>query len=146
MIDYTKTLELLKENKIKLTPQRIGIIDFLANNPIHPSAETIYDLTKKKHPSISLSTVYNTLELLEKINRVLLLNIPGNNKVYYEFNTTYHQHFYCNNCESIFDIWPNSTKDMVNSIDGHKIEETYTYYKGICKDCKTNNHNKKEVK
>jgi Fur family peroxide stress response transcriptional regulator len=55
----------------KMTPQRIAILDFLEGNTGHPSAEDIYKEIKKKHPTVSFATIYNTLETLKKRREIV---------------------------------------------------------------------------
>jgi Fur family peroxide stress response transcriptional regulator len=134
MSKIKNTIEKLKLKKFKLTPQRIAIINFLNHNPIHPSAETIYNHIKEDYPTISLATIYNTLEKLEEIGELIKLKVSNTNKINYEFNTTPHQHFFCKRCTKIYDIWK-EVKQNIKIIDGHNIEEVQVCYKGTCKSC-----------
>jgi Fe2+ or Zn2+ uptake regulation protein len=124
----------LKSKGIKITIQRLAIIDFLANNPIHPTAEDIYSEVKKDFSSMSLATVYNTLEKLEEIGEIIKLRM-SDKKFNYEYNLLPHNHFYCKKCKRILDIWKEVISSK-NEIDGHKIEETQVCYKGYCKECR----------
>ena len=51
---------------LKLTPQRLAILQYLEGNTDHPSAEMIYSVVKKKYPMMSFATVYKTIEALKK--------------------------------------------------------------------------------
>jgi len=136
VIKEQEIIQILKNNGIKTTPQRMAIISFLDHNRIHPSAENIYKTLKKDFPSMSLATVYNTLEKLKDIKKVVKLNISGDNKVYYDYNTEDHYHFYCNTCNKIYDLeHKNQGTKPGDHVNGHKVEETHTYFKGICKSC-----------
>jgi len=125
----------LKEEGVKVTPQRIAVIDFLEKNKIHPSAEDIYEYIVKTYPTISLATIYNTLDKLEEIGKVKKIKIADDNRVNYEYDLSNHQHFFCKKCKKIFDINNENFCYDLNNIDGHKVEETYIYFKGICKNC-----------
>ncbi len=124
----------LKKNGVKVTPQRIAIIDYLEKNRIHPSAEKIYEYVIKDYPSISLATVYNTLDKLEELNAIKKLKISDDNKINYEYDITPHSHFYCKQCRTIIDI---PAKDILHDefINGNKIDEFSLYYKGTCSAC-----------
>ena len=124
----------LRKKNVKVTPQRLSVIDFLSNNPIHPSAEKIYTEIKKNFPTISLATVYNTLEKLEEIGELIKLKVAKDNIINYEYNLDPHQHFYCKQCDQIYDIWGTGIKKK-DIVDGHKIENVQIYYKGICNQC-----------
>ena len=51
---------------LKLTPQRLAILNYLEGNKEHPSAEDVYKAVSRKFPTMSLATVYNTLESLKR--------------------------------------------------------------------------------
>ena len=55
--------EYLKENGIKPSYQRMKIYEFLLQNRIHPTVDTIYRALNKEIPTLSKTTVYNTLNL-----------------------------------------------------------------------------------
>ena len=63
-----KYVNILKNKSIKITSQRLEILKFLDINRNHPTAEQIYLKLKEKNPSLSKTTVYNSLETLNKNN------------------------------------------------------------------------------
>lgn len=129
-----KYVELLKENNLKVTPQRIMILKYLGNHRIHPTADKIYSSLKKSIPSLSKTTVYNSLDILKKFGLIQALTICGVEQRY-EFSNYMHHHFLCKKCGKIIDIdikCPNIQKTIEQ---GHKIEEVHGYFKGICKNC-----------
>ncbi|MCP4051270.1 MAG: transcriptional repressor [bacterium] len=134
MKNVNTVIKNLKEQNVKVTAQRLAVMNFLAVNPIHPSAEDIYKGIKELYPTISLATIYNTLDKLEVIGKVIKLKLSDNNKINYEYNLTPHNHFYCRHCEVIYDIW-NKTTDKTNTVNDHLVEEEQIFYKGICKKC-----------
>jgi Fur family transcriptional regulator, peroxide stress response regulator len=88
---------------LRLTPQRIAILDYLEGNKSHPSAEDIYGAVSKKFPTISLATVYNTLSALERRGQLLKLTIDPS-KARYDPNTFPHHHLICTRCKMIEDV------------------------------------------
>lgn len=133
-----EAVTLLKKNNLKITPQRIAIIQYLSNHHTHPTAEEVYENLKQKNPSLSKTTVYNTLDTLTKAGILYRLTIcPTEHR--YDINTTMHHHFICKKCRQIYDIdfqCPNVekiSKKVQNK--GHQIEEIHGYFKGICKKC-----------
>jgi Fur family transcriptional regulator, peroxide stress response regulator len=130
-----KIISNLKNKGVKVTPQRIAIIDFLEKNKIHPTAEEIYENVSKAFPSISLATIYNTLEKLEEIGELKKIKISDENKVNYEAIMEPHHHFYCRSCKKIFDIDVKCSFSALKEVEGNKIEEIHGYFKGICKNC-----------
>ncbi len=94
----------LREKGVKVTPQRIAIIDYLEEFKNHPTAEDIYLAIIKNYPTISFATVYNTLDKLEEIDEIVKLKITDDNKVNYEYDYHPHHHFFCKKCKNIFSL------------------------------------------
>jgi Fur family transcriptional regulator, peroxide stress response regulator len=64
------TIEALRIKGYKATPQRIAICRIALHSREHPSALSIYDEVKKVHPTVSLATVYKTLQVLRDLDLV----------------------------------------------------------------------------
>lgn len=131
---YEKYVTLLKENKIKITPQRLEILNYLDENKTHPTVDEIYLNLKEKNPSLSKTTVYNSVEILNKYGLVQSITISGSEHRY-DFKQGMHHHFLCKKCGEITDIdvaCPNLDK-MLDC--GHEVQEVHGYFKGICKNC-----------
>ena len=136
-----KYVQLLKQNGIKITPQRLQIIQFLDTHHTHPTAEYTYTTLKKNNPALSRTTVYNSLETLRKHHIIQELTISGNEHRY-DFKQESHHHFLCRTCGLILDIdikCPNQDRLLHN---GHRIEEVHGYFKGLCKNCANKQKNK----
>lgn len=132
-----KTKQILKESGIKPTYQRLKILDFMRQNARnHPTVEMIYAELAQEIPTMSLTTVYNTLSTFIEKGLVCGVTITGT-EVRYDFNTESHHHFLCKKCSQIKDVdVPCSLSGQKgNLIDGHKIEEIHGYFKGTCRDC-----------
>jgi len=130
-----KYVQLLKENNLKITPQRLAILKFLENNKTHPTADEIYRALKKENPSLSKTTVYNSLDTLHQHRIIQILTIfDGEHR--YDFRDESHHHFLCKKCGEIIDlkiICPNMKK--IEDDFGHHVDEIYGYFKGTCKKC-----------
>ena len=127
-------VKILKENNLKVTPQRIKILKYLDCHRTHPTADEIYSNLKESIPSLSKTTVYNSLDTLREHGLIQTLSICGSEHRY-DFNHEMHHHFYCKKCGKIVDInikCPNIEK-IKN--EGYRIDEVHGYFKGICKDC-----------
>jgi len=95
--------EKLSDAGLKVTVQRITILDFLENTKSHPSAEIVYEAINKKFPSITLSTVYNTLEkFVEKGIIKKVFTTEG--KARYDGNIDKHSHLIDNESGEIVDF------------------------------------------
>jgi len=93
----------LKGPRLKRTPQRLAILDYLDGNTSHPSAEEIFRAVSKKYQSMSFATVYNTLHALTKAGVLRELNIDRERKRY-DPDTSGHHHFLCVTCGLIADV------------------------------------------
>ena len=128
-----KLKDLLASHNIRVSLQRLLILDYLIMNPSHPTADTIYKDLKKIDPVISQATVYNTLNLLVEHKLVKELDFNMSSKRY-EFKKTNHGHFICESCGMIEDLnvddieYPPYLKD-------YEIDNVEVIYRGICPDC-----------
>lgn len=120
---------------IKPSIQRMAIVEYMMEHRIHPTADEIYNALYIKVPTLSKTTVYNTLKLFTEQGAVLALVIDDKN-VRFDIDTSVHAHFQCNYCNKIFDI---PLKDyellQVKQIGELVITESHLYYKGYCKTC-----------
>ena len=132
MIDFK---ELLKEHGIAPSLQRIKILEFLEKNRIHPTADMIYKALVRGIPTLSKTTVYNTLKALTEKGVLVTLSL-FENEVRYEFNTEPHIHFKCIKCGRIYDISESFECLKNKEIEGHKVLEHHINLKGICKNCR----------
>ncbi len=98
--DYSKVLQ---ENGIRASVQRIAVYKFLVENPVHPTAEMIYKALEPDYPTLSKTTVYNTLYALEDGGIVKSINIEDG-ELRYDATLVPHMHFKCLSCGLIFDI------------------------------------------
>ena len=127
-----------RELGIKLTPQRVAILEYLDHNTLHPSAEDIYLKVRKQYPMMSFATVYNTIEALKNRGHFIELTIDSARRRY-DPDTRYHHHLICTGCRRIIDIHAEFSvvipeEDRASfDIEGNHIE-----FYGICSDCKVN--------
>lgn len=131
---FEKYLKLLKENQIKVTPQRLEILKYLDEHRTHPTVDEIFSELKGKNPALSKTTVYNSVDVLKEHGLIQSITISGS-ELRYDFKHGMHHHFLCKKCDNIIDInieCPNIGK-MLES--GHKVEAVHGYFKGICKKC-----------
>ncbi|SNX54906.1 Fur family transcriptional regulator [Thermoanaerobacterium sp. RBIITD] len=128
----------LKEKGLKVTPQRLAIINMLRNTKEHPSAETIYKKLSSDFPTMSLATVYKTLEMLKNIGLVQELNV-GEGSFRYDANTDSHPHLICYGCNRVDDLDESVLKDVIKEVSKHTdylLTEQKLYFYGYCPDCK----------
>ena len=97
----TDNVELLRKKGLKVTPQRIAVLKLL-NRGGHFNGEQIFEELKKTEPSISLSTVYNTLDVLEKSG--IINSFEANGITWYEMRRIPHINVFCIDTNEIIDM------------------------------------------
>ncbi|MGL4403035.1 MAG: Fur family transcriptional regulator [Fusobacteriaceae bacterium] len=127
--------DFLKSKGIKPSYQRMKIYEYLVNNRTHPTVDIIYKTLAPEIPTLSKTTVYNTLNLFIE-NRIVNIIVIEENETRYDVDTTIHAHFKCDNCEKIYDLDLDSSLLGVVALDSFQINEQHIYFKGICKRCK----------
>jgi len=127
--------EYLKANGVKPSYQRIKIFEYLVKKRNHPTVDMIYRELVQKIPTLSKTTVYNTLNLfIEK--KIAIIIIIEENETRYDADTSIHGHFKCRECQTVIDLDVDLKKMSIDSLDGHQVHEHHIYFKGICKNCK----------
>ena len=124
----------LSSKGIKPTYQRLKILKYIKASRVHPTADNMYQDLVKDMPTISKTTVYNTLKALSDKGIIVPIFITGT-EVRYDFCGCHHHHFLCEKCHRIFDlevICPNLEKREIN---GNIIKELHGYFKGVCAQC-----------
>ena len=113
-------------------------MNYLLTNRTHPSADEIYINLSKTIPTLSKTTVYNTLKLLSEHGAALILSIDEN-KASFDGETSPHTHFLCKRCGKIYDLpLTASNKKEMGILSGrHVIDEVHHYYRGTCENCLT---------
>ena len=121
---------------IKPSVQRIAIMDYLMTHRTHPTADEVYMALCDSIPTLSKTTVYNTLKLFVEQQAALMLTINDKN-VHFDGDTSLHSHFFCRRCGKVYDLPYSGKKREARELDieGHAVEEIHHYYKGICKEC-----------
>lgn len=95
--------ERLMTSGFRFTPQREHVYSVLLKKRDHPTAEAVFIRAKREMPDISMATVYNCLDALVKCRLVRQVSLERGAARFCP-NMQEHCHFYCDNCESVFDI------------------------------------------
>ena len=131
-------IEILRKNGYKATPQRIAICRFALQSRDHPTAKRIYDEVKKVHPTVSLATVYKTLQILTEHGLVQELDLPES-QARFDPYVEPHVNLVCVRCGNIQDFDDDAAQELVERVAA-KAEFTRTGQRldiyGICKICR----------
>jgi Fur family peroxide stress response transcriptional regulator len=126
--------DLLNSKGVKPSYQRLLILEYIMNKKNHPSAEMIYSNISREIPTLSRTTVYNTLNLFAQKGILTNLKIDDS-EARYDLLEKPHAHFHCSVCEKIIDLDLKTPLYSKDSIDGHKAKEVHIHFNGVCKDC-----------
>jgi Fur family peroxide stress response transcriptional regulator len=119
----------------KRTPQRLAILAYLDGNTSHPSAEDIYRAVSRKYQSMSLATVYNTLNTLSQSGTLRELTIDPQRKRY-DPDTSHHHHLICITCGKIVDVPGDIAVDLPRGINrDFLIVGNHVEFYGHCGTC-----------
>lgn len=133
----TSVVDRLQQHGIKPSLQRMAIMEYLMGHYTHPTADTIFNKLYTSIPTLSKTTVYNTLKLLAQQGAITELTIDEKN-VRYDADISPHAHFRCKHCGCVYDLpVKNLPAIAVKESDGFVITESRLYCKGYCKKCIT---------
>lgn len=137
MKDSLNTAEYLKEKGIKPSYQRVRVLDYMLEKRNHPTVDMIYLALSPEIPTLSKTTVYNTVNLFLDKGVVQLIGIDEQ-EMRYDADMTVHGHFKCDACGRILDLRLNGDKPLFAGAEGLKIREMQFYLKGLCDACQKN--------
>jgi Fur family transcriptional regulator, peroxide stress response regulator len=138
MVDLQKHLS---QKGIQPSIQRLKILELITDSRDHLDAATIHERLCGEIPTLSKTTVYNTLNTFAEKGLVNPITITGD-ETRYDHTTDSHHHLYCRVCKSIIDVNVCCDYATTREIAGHSIEEIHGYFKGVCKDCFERGHTK----
>jgi Fur family peroxide stress response transcriptional regulator len=131
--------ECLKQQGLRLTPQRLAVLKALVENNHHPTAEQIYDHVRADFPTTSLATVYKTLAVLKEMGQIVELGFnDGSNR--YDLITETHAHLICIRCKSILDAEVKGINQFVQQVitqHGYQLVGQRLDIFGVCPQCQS---------
>lgn len=133
-------VETLVNKQIRPSVQRIAIYRYIYDHKNHPTVDTVYDELSPNFPTLSKTTVYNTIHLFKENNLVQEIRIEDD-EIRYDAELRPHLHFKCTKCNNIFDIMENNSENTLNESiikllpQGFKQTHIETNIWGICKNC-----------
>jgi len=128
-------LELLKNNQLKVTPQRSVILEQI-NKFGHIDIDTLYMYVKKQFPNISLATLYKNINAMLEKTILKEVKIAGI-KTKYELTKAQHIHTICNKCGAVEDLFidTNTISEQIKSETNFIADECDMNFFGVCKNC-----------
>ncbi|QTQ14339.1 transcriptional repressor [Treponema parvum] len=99
---------------IRPSVQRIAVYKYLCEHPDHPTVDMVYTALFPDYPTLSRTTVYNTLKLLTEHGLVRTIQLEED-KLRYDATTVPHIHFKCMECGKIQDIYDEEFLSKITS-------------------------------
>jgi Fur family ferric uptake transcriptional regulator len=100
----TDLISRLSEHGYRLTPQRMLVLAAIANSDHHISAEEIYAQVVARYPHVNISTIYRTLDLLNRLGLATETDLGGGRVRYHPVGKGHHHHLVCQECGRIIDL------------------------------------------
>jgi Fur family ferric uptake transcriptional regulator len=144
-VNREKFINLLRERGLKVTNQRIGVLETLASYPDkHLTAEEIYDKVRQEYPEIGLATVYRTIQLLLELHLIDKISLDDG-CVRYEIacrdsddTKHHHHHLVCLSCGNVFSFEDDLLEELESKIkekmDFRVVDHEVKLY-GYCREC-----------
>lgn len=139
---FERIVQKLRTQGLKITPQRLAILQILAKSEGHPTVDDIHAQVTNDFPTMSLATVYKNVSLLKSLGEVLELGLPnGSNR--YDGNKPYpHPHVICIRYHKIIDLELESLADMTQEVE--RVTQVAIHHHrldffGVCSWCRQDN-------
>ena len=135
-MNYTneELIEYLKKCQIKPSNIRIRVLKFLLMSQTHPTADDIYNSLIEEIPTLSKTSIYNTINLFLEKGIVNGLSLDQK-ELRYDTNTSFHGHFKCDKCGNIYDFPITINFPTKDELKGFVINNKDVFFYGICKKC-----------
>lgn len=135
-----QSIERLKYNHVRITPQRHAILEYLIDKDTHPTADDIYQALESEFSSMSVATVYNNLRLFIELGLVKEMKY-GDTSSRFDFSSTEHYHAICTDCGKIEDIYYPGLDDVesvASNLTGFQVTSHRLEVYGLCPECQKN--------
>ncbi|MDQ3757478.1 MAG: transcriptional repressor [Actinomycetota bacterium] len=128
--------ELFRVRGLKVTPQRQCIFRLLHGNHAHPTADAVYAAARAEMPTISLKTVYQTLNDLADMGELHMLDV-GTGAARFDPNVDAHHHLVCDECGKVRDLHLQFPDVRVSrgQAQGFAVRTAEVVFRGLCDDC-----------
>ena len=144
-VDRGEVKKLLKEKGLKVTAQRLAVLETVASRPEeHLTAEEIFTLVKVSCPDIGLATVYRTIQLLNELGLIDRIRFDDG-AVRYEIGSApdreqkhRHHHLICRRCGRVFSFQEDLLEELeakITATTGFAVVNHEVKLYGYCKEC-----------
>jgi Fur family transcriptional regulator, iron response regulator len=123
-------IALLRKHEIQATPQRIAVAESVLWAKTHPTADEVWTAVKRKHPTVSRATIYNTLNLFVE-KQLLRTHVLSEGTTVFDPNIELHHHFIDEETGEVHDVpWRAVKVTGENSLRGFDVREYQVVMRG----------------
>ncbi len=112
MTRHNAVLETLREAGYRLTPQRVMVLQAIAESDGHLTAEAIHRRVTQLYPYLDIATVYRILQLLKRLHLVTEIALGDGSAQYEVAEPNKHHHMVCRGCGRTFDLSPSYLEEF----------------------------------
>lgn len=129
----------LRRHGYRLTQPRLAVVEALEAGPHHMSPSEIHDRAKEIYPSVGLTTVYRTLDLLTELGVLRTTYMGDANQRFHCTTDGHHDHLVCRNCGSVVEVqecYLDTVVDTIEQATGFQIDGHFLELYGKCVECR----------
>ncbi len=130
--------ERLRRLGVRVTPQRLFVLEALELNSGHMTAEEIMQWASRRYPALNLATVYRTLDLLTQVGLVAQTDLGGGAASYELVGDSPHHHLACERCGSVIEMDEallEGLRDETLRVYGFHARPRHLAIYGVCRAC-----------
>ena len=138
MAGHSSVIESLREAGYRLTPQRMMVLQAIAESGGHVTAEAIHKRVVQTYPYLDIATVYRILQLLKRLHLVTEIDLGGESARYEVAEPNKHHHMVCRECGRTFDLSPSYLEELrarLNIEFGFEPDLEHFAIGGLCAGC-----------
>ena len=125
-----KAMDTLRECGIQPTPQRVAVAEFVLQTDTHPTADEVWATVRRRCPTLSRATVYNTLNLFAE-KGLLKLQPLKDGVIVFDAHVEPHHHFIDDETGKVFDVPWNAVKiSGAATVEGFEVREYQVVMRG----------------
>lgn len=131
-------LQIIRDAGYKMTNQRTTILRYLASKHTHPTVEMIHQGLTEMGEQLSVATIYNTLEMLQEVQLVLVIDSDVDGKQHFDYFGNPHYHVMCTSCGKIVDgeqFDMSQLTRIASDETGYKVSGYHVELRGLCPEC-----------
>lgn len=126
--------EILQNNGIRPSIQRVRIFKYLKGSKEHPTVDMIFNALQPEFPNLSKTTIYNTVELFKEKDLIQALDF-GRGYLRYDADLSPHSHFECECCGAVYDLLIKPQDISKKMPEDFLVHQTFLYVFGLCAKC-----------